>query len=370
MFLLWVVLETVLFIRFANLHTLSPAELAALPPAHTQAAGAERSPSPQQLHCTSLLQVLAAAAGILSQTHRPATCSNCCSRWESPRHNKGFLQATVPFGNRINFCLKGILGQWQLRRHLLLQVPFRHTLLDSRGLGRPNGIEREGKGVDEKARGKDFSQKGLLTCLPLARLPVLSGVWALPCSWAAREEPARCDETFGAPWANQARISIYCWNRVSSTWFRVSAWTVYTTPGSTGKLTWLLQEHSLARCNSGTSARKACREGIHEHFTCGKKTWFLLVHIAVQTGSSELYGFPMLWTGKPSLKNPKNYIHRFSLRPMKCSRLATWLRFKNLLKSLWKSNMVHRYALNILAFSEILSWKHFLFYFQNKLYTF
>lgn len=101
-----------------------------------------------------------------------------------------------------------------------------------------------------------------------------------------------------------------------------------------------------------------------------KKTWFLLVHIAVQTGSSELYGFPMLWTGKPSLKNPKNYIHRFSLWPMKCSRLATWLRFKNLLKSLWKSNMVHRYALNILAFSEILSWKHFLFYFQNKLYMF
>lgn len=306
MFLLWVVLETVLFIRFANLHTLSPAELAALPPAHTQAAGAERSPSPRQLHCTSPLQVLAATAGILSQTHRPATCSNCCSRWESPRHNKGFVEATVPFGNRINFCLKGILGQF-------------------------------------------------------------SGVRALPCSWAAREEPARCDETFGAPWANQARISIYCWNRVSSTWFRVSAWTVYTTPGSTGKLTWLLQEHSLARCNSGTSARKACREGIHEHFTCGKKTWFLLVHIAVQTGSSELYGFPMLWT---SLKNPKNYIHRFSLWPMKCSRLATWLRFKNLLKSLWKSNMVHRYALNILAFSEILSWKHFLFYFQNKLYMF
>lgn len=98
-----------------------------------------------------------------------------------------------------------------------------------------------------------------------------------------------------------------------------------------------------------------------------KKAWFLLVHIAVQTGSSELYGFPMLWT---SLKNPKNYIHRFSLWPMKCSRLATWLRFKNLLKSLWKSNMVHRYALNILAFSEILSWKHFLFYFQNKLYMF
>lgn len=145
MFLLWVVLETVLFIRFDNLHTLSPAELAALPPVRTQDVGTERSLSPWQLRRTSPLQVLAATAGLPSQTHHPATCS---SRWESPRHNKGFLEATVPFWNRINFCLKGILGQWQLRRHLLLQVPSRCILLDSRGLGRPNGIEREGKGVD------------------------------------------------------------------------------------------------------------------------------------------------------------------------------------------------------------------------------
>lgn len=148
MFLLWVVLETVIFIGFDNLHNLSPAELAALLPVRIQDAGAERSLSPRQLHHTSPLWVLVATEGFLSQTHHPATCSNCCSRWESPRHNKSFSEATVPFQNRINFCLKGILGQWQLRRHLLLQVPSRCILLDSRGLGRPNGIEREGKGTD------------------------------------------------------------------------------------------------------------------------------------------------------------------------------------------------------------------------------
>lgn len=54
------------------------------------------------------------------------------------------------------FCLKGILGPWQLPCQGVLPVPSRYILCDLLGLWRANAIQRQGKGVHLEIGNKDF----------------------------------------------------------------------------------------------------------------------------------------------------------------------------------------------------------------------
>lgn len=354
---------------------MNPEELTAFPAVHTQDAGTQRS-SPHtehkllcQLHFIFPLQVQA--------EHICSSYQHVISRdtWQLPQKvnytqtKQSFSSVMLPCQNcSLVLLFKGSFRSVANRN--VLKVLSRYVLRDLCRVGKAKGITMEGKGADWKAGDcRDFCRWRTCTHSPPVRPRQASSSSALSLvQTRAQDEPACGDKGGSKPLGklltNQPIMSTYYRNWVSSTWFQVSMWTVFTTPRWTGKLTWLLQEHVLAKCSSGTLARKACREMLFEHFMSRKDRGFSWCVLQSKWLFLSCIAFDI-----KAGKNPKNDTCRFSLWLTKCTQFATWLRWITLLKILLKSSMAHNYTVKILIFSEILVWKHFLIFFQRRSFS-